>query len=188
MGWIVFLILVTSCSCFNFRDETEPGCWWDYGEGEREKKCDYISYLLNNFEPEILSEILKNKSSKDKERDETMDSSFGPLVRALADAKPNLLAVTLNENDGKLLLATAIALQTKRNGMPPAWIFRYSGEECRCSDFTVRGKNGLYEGNCLSKFKSYYWCYVEGNGRNCRDRTFSKTLGRFWSFSACYLE
>ena len=110
------------------------------------------------------------------ERVKKCDAS--PLALALALAEPDLLATALGP--GK---TTALAGVSK---LSVSETFGHSGKECRCSDFTIRLKNGFYEGKCLSKFKGYYWCYLEQNGTNCRDRTFKN--GRYWSFSACYLD
>ena len=148
---IVILVFISTYACFDFLEEPRRGCCW-----ERVKKC--------------------NELSNGTAGEEVMYKNI--LVRALAEAKPDLLAVSLG-----LGQSTAIAGQSK---ISVPGIFGNSGEECRCSDFTVRRKNGLYEGKCLSKFKGYYWCYLEENGQNCRDRT-SKN-GRYWSFSACYLD
>lgn len=74
------------------------------------------------------------------------------LWKALA--KPDILAVSLGFGQ-----ATAIASGQSKISVPG--IFGNSGEKCRCSDFTVRRKNGLYEGKWLSKFKvslNVAWC------------------------------
>ena len=153
---LAILVFVSTSACFDFLEDPRRGCWWDYSSGERVKKCDEISN--GTAGEEVMYENL--------------------LHRALAQAKPELLAVSLG-----LSRSTALAGQSKFSA---SGIFGKSGEECRCSDFTVRRKNGLYEGKCLSKFKGYYWCYLEENEQNCRDRTFKN--GRYWSFSACYLD
>ena len=160
---IVLLILVLTCSCFDFLEEPKRGCWWDYGSGERVKKCDASALALALALSENAEEEVINKNY---------------LLIALSKANPDLLATALG-----LAQTTALAGVSK---LSVSQIFGNSGEECRCSDFTVRRKNGFYEGKCLSKFKGYYWCYLEKNGKNCRDRTFKN--GRYWSFSACYLE
>merc|ERR1711902_217852 len=58
-------------------------------------------------------------------------------------------------------------------------------KECKCSSFS-RGLNG----NCQSKYKGYYWCYLEPNKHEgCADFHFLPSKrggGRHWSLSACY--
>merc|ERR1711971_284104 len=57
-------------------------------------------------------------------------------------------------------------------------------KECKCSSFS---RGGLY-GNCQSKYKGYYWCYLEINKHEGR-ADFHKSKrggGRYWSWSACY--
>jgi len=58
-------------------------------------------------------------------------------------------------------------------------------KECKCSSFS-RGLNG----NCQSKYKGYYWCYLEPNKHEgCADFHFLPSKrggGRYWSWSACY--
>ena len=163
---IVLLILVSTCSCFDFLEEPRRVCWWDYGSGERVKKCDASALALAL----ALAETTKKEVNYQKKN---------ILQTALSQAGDELLSVALGPGQTTALLSGLSKLSVSKT-------FRNSGEECRCSDFTVRRKNGFYEGKCLSKFKGYYWCYLEKNGKNCRDRTFKN--GRYWSFSACYLE
>ena len=158
----VLLILVSTCSCFDFLEEPTRGCWWDYGSGERVKKCDASALALAL----ALEETAKVEVNSDL------------LQTALSEARDDFLSVALSPGQ-----TTALSGLSK---LTVSETFGNSGEECRCSDFTIRRKNGFYEGKCLSKFKGYYWCYLEQNGTNCRDRTFKN--GRYWSFSACYLE
>ena len=43
---IVLLVLVSTSSSFDFLEEPRRGCWWDYGSGERVKKCDHSALAL----------------------------------------------------------------------------------------------------------------------------------------------
>merc|ERR1711988_2050316 len=53
---------------------------------------------------------------------------------------------------------------------------------CECSSF--ERAPGL--GACKSKYKYKYWCYLKENQTGCRDKTYSRSTGMYWSWSACY--
>merc|ERR1711988_240535 len=53
---------------------------------------------------------------------------------------------------------------------------------CDCSSF--ERAPGL--GACKSKYRGYYWCYLAENQTGCRDKSYSRRTGMYWSWSACY--
>ena len=75
---------------------------------------------------------------------------------------------------------SASAIAATQNYYPP-------NEPCKCSNYTTTTENGIEKGNCMTKYRGHRWCYVD-NPTNCRDFTFSKKSGKFWSFGACYFE
>merc|ERR1719333_1807661 len=71
---------------------------------------------------------------------------------------------------------------TRTSGIVGTSNFHQGEAECKCSSFS----RGL-RGNCQSKYKGYYWCYLEENKHEgCADFTKSKRRRGYWSWSACY--
>ena len=152
-------------ACYQELRSPGEGCFWQYENGERQKICKQGDgcYWENYNTGDIMNLCGDSHEQQDVE--------YCDKSGKCDDVSPGAAAFAP-------LSASAIA--ATQNYYPPH-------EPCKCSNYTTTTKNGIEKGNCMTKYRGHRWCYVD-NPTNCRDFTFSKKSGKFWSFGACYFE
>ena len=162
-------------ACYQALRSPGKGCFWQYENGERQKVCRFgDGCFWENYDTGEVMDLCGGAKEQqdyyDVDCEETNDYDY--------DLPCNTRAAFV-----AFAPLSASAIAVTQNYHPPH-------EPCKCSNFTKtirrNGRETLL-GNCNSRYRGYLWCYVD-NPTNCRDFTYAKKSGKFWSFSACYLE